>query len=416
MVKNIKIYRASLRHIEQAKPLFRKYRLFYNMNDKGVESDQFILKRLTDERAVIFVAEFDSATVGFAQLYYSLSSVNVRSELILNDLYVEPGYRKNGIASKLIERCIDYSAQENINVIKLETAINNVEAKRLYERFGFCKKAGFDCHFLTVAQQKSSPKFVVAQKAAESTKPKIKLAESTVLITGVTQGLGEALVEEFVNAGYIVLGCGRNQDKLQKLRQRYPYCDFAMVDVSHLYGVTEWVDYVLANYGIPKFVINNASILEDAQQLFVDMGLHQARQVIDVNVMGTMYVTHAILKYMQLFPNQTTLVNISSEWGRQAGSTEKVAVYCASKYAVEGFSNVIALQNKNLVTVVTLDPGAGIATPMLAKCVDAEYYSNRPGAQEWAKVAVPYILSITPDESGNQLTVPEVNKNSNISM
>ena len=43
----------------------------------------------------------------------------------------------------------------------------------------------------------------------------------TVLITGVTRGLGRAMTEEFIRLGHVVLGCGRSEEDLEDLRRRF---------------------------------------------------------------------------------------------------------------------------------------------------------------------------------------------------
>ena len=127
--------------------------------------------------------------------------------------------------------------------------------------------------------------------------------------------------------------------------------------------------------------------------------------MLDVNVLGVIHGIHSVLQNM--IKRQTgTIINISSGWGRspEAG----LAAYCASKYALEGFTGVIAKENEGVVTIVSLDPREGVATGMLAKCVDKAYYDSCPSADEWAKTAVPYIMKILPKQSGEKLTVPEI--------
>lgn len=58
------------------------------------------------------------------------------------------------------------------------------------------------------------------------------MAGRLVLITGVTRGLGRAMVEEFVRLGHTVLGCGRSKAAINQLRSRFnPPHHFAVVDV-----------------------------------------------------------------------------------------------------------------------------------------------------------------------------------------
>src|SRR3954471_23329421 len=57
--------------------------------------------------------------------------------------------------------------------------------------------------------------------------------QRTVLITGVTRGLGLAMAEEFARLGHIIVGCGRSKSEIEKLRAKLaPPHDFAVVDVA----------------------------------------------------------------------------------------------------------------------------------------------------------------------------------------
>lgn len=237
-----------------------------------------------------------------------------------------------------------------------------------------------------------------------------KLIRKSVAITGVTQGLGEAMVHEFVRLGWMVFGCARREDKLSELANKYTHCEFTPVDVSQYVNVKNWVDFLSKKYGIPQIVINNAAIIDNPRQPFTNADINQIKNIIDINLIGTMNVCHAFLPYLQLHPNQTILINMSSSSGKEADVG--LAGYCASKFGVEGFTMTIAQENKGSVTVVTLDPCDGVATPMLEQCTDKEYYLSRPTAEEWASIAVPYILNISPELSVQQLIVPEIKKDS----
>lgn len=413
----MKIFRAALRHFEIVKPLFHRYRQFYSPDVDAASSYAFIKQRLADNNSVIFIAEKNSKAIGFSQLYYSRSSINVRPEFVLNDLYIDEDFRNQGIATKLIDTCKYYSKDKNIYVINLETSTNNSKAKRLYEHIGFKKSEGFDTYTLNFLSEKVELENMHTNTEKSSWLPlwdkkfektNLKFTDNIVVITGITKGLGEAMLDQFVTKGFTVLGCGRDQEKLEILSRKYPKCEFTLVDISHSFGVKDWVQYLIEKYGVPKIVINNASLIDYPRRSFCEANIEHLQQVIQTNLLGTMQVSHAFLPSMRLYPNKTAIINISSGWGRQADVG--LAGYCASKFGIEGLTSVIAQENIGFVTALTLDPSDGIATEMLAKCTSEEYYNSRPTPQEWAEIAVPYILSIKPEQSGKQLTVPNVTK------
>ena len=84
----------------------------------------------------------------------------------------------------------------------------------------------------------------------------------TVIITGVTRGLGEALAGRFIDAGHKVWGCGRSQSAIQVLKARWgtPNC-FESVDVSKGDQVQNWLDPLLRQLGAPDLLLNNAGVI-----------------------------------------------------------------------------------------------------------------------------------------------------------
>ncbi|HEY1111478.1 MAG TPA: SDR family oxidoreductase, partial [Opitutaceae bacterium] len=83
-----------------------------------------------------------------------------------------------------------------------------------------------------------------------------------IVITGVTRGLGRALIDEFIRAGHTVMGCGRSGDAVFDLRMSYhaPH-DFNVCDVALDNKVALWAAKVLENDSPPDLLINNAAIM-----------------------------------------------------------------------------------------------------------------------------------------------------------
>ena len=88
------------------------------------------------------------------------------------------------------------------------------------------------------------------------------MAKKIVLITGVTRGLGRAMVDEFVRLGHTVLGCGRSKAGIEQLRRHVgPPHDFAVVDVASDDEVKAWAGRLLGSHGPPDLVLNNAGVI-----------------------------------------------------------------------------------------------------------------------------------------------------------
>src|SRR5579872_2471783 len=108
-----------------------------------------------------------------------------------------------------------------------------------------------------------------------------------VVITGVTQGIGRAMAEEFARLGHTVLGCGRSQKQINALKEKFgkPH-DFYSVDVSQDDAVKSWASICLTTHAPPDLLINNAGIINKNAPLW-EVGSREFSEVIDVNVKGT---------------------------------------------------------------------------------------------------------------------------------
>ncbi len=124
--------------------LFDKYRIFYKQPPDPELARNFIQYRLNNSESVIFVALAGNANelkpVGFTQLYPNFSSVRAVKNWILNDLYVDTEFRKQGVGESLIRRAIDFAKENNASNIELSTAVDNYIAQSLYEQIGFVKQ------------------------------------------------------------------------------------------------------------------------------------------------------------------------------------------------------------------------------------------------------------------------------------
>ncbi len=141
------IKRINLSEANLVTGLFDKYRVFYKKESDIGLAGRFIKTRLANNESVIFVALVNDLPVGFTQLYPKYSSVSAVKNWILNDLYVESNYRKQGIGEELIKMAMDFAKGDGATYVQLETAIDNYTAQSLYEGIGFQKQAP-DMEFL----------------------------------------------------------------------------------------------------------------------------------------------------------------------------------------------------------------------------------------------------------------------------
>jgi ribosomal protein S18 acetylase RimI-like enzyme len=128
--------------------LFDKYRMFYKKDSDIALADRFIKTRLANNESAVFVALDGNRPVGFTQLYPQYSSVSAVKNWILNDLYVESDYRKQGIGEALIKTAMDFAKDDGATYVQLETSVDNYTAQRLYEDIGFQKQEPGTAYFL----------------------------------------------------------------------------------------------------------------------------------------------------------------------------------------------------------------------------------------------------------------------------
>lgn len=222
----------------------------------------------------------------------------------------------------------------------------------------------------------------------------------TIVITGVTKGLGRALAEWYIANGHVVVGCGRSAEILD-MRFTHPAPnEFSVVNVTEENKVALWAEKTLGTHGAPDLLINNAALMNNPAPLWrVPAG--EFNQLIDVNVKGVATVIRHFVPAM-VERKSGVIVNLSSGWGRS--TSPEVAPYCASKYAIEGLTQALAQELPAGMAAVPLNPGV-IDTDMLRQCW-SDGASSYPKADAWAKIAAPFLLQLGPKDNGRPATVP----------
>jgi len=223
----------------------------------------------------------------------------------------------------------------------------------------------------------------------------------TILITGVTRGLGRAMAEEFIRLGHVVLGCGRSQPEIAQLQKQFATPnDFAAVNVAAEDQVAAWAKRILSSYGAPDLLLNNAALINRNAPLW-EVSARDFSEVIDVNLKGVANVIRHFVPAMVRRRNGV-IVNFSSGWGRSTDA--EVAPYCATKWAIEGLTQALAQELPSGMAAVPLNPGI-IDTDMLRSSFGSAA-SGYPAPDEWAKSAVPFLLKLGPADNGKPLTAP----------
>ncbi|MCJ8013918.1 SDR family oxidoreductase [Paenibacillus sp. KQZ6P-2] len=185
------------------------------------------------------------------------------------------------------------------------------------------------------------------------------LKNKVVVITGASSGIGLLTAQMLSGEGAVPILAARSQGKLADASGRIAgKHEIKVVDVTQDDQVKQMMDEVIQAYGRIDILLNNAGYgkFENA----VDMPADEFQRMMEVNYMGTVRCTKAVLPHM-LKRQSGQIVNIASMAGKIG--TAKSTAYTATKHAVLGFSNALRQElRKTGITVSTVNPGP-IDTP-----------------------------------------------------
>ena len=177
----------------------------------------------------------------------------------------------------------------------------------------------------------------------------------TWFITGASSGFGTAFAEYALERGDNVVATARSTPKLDALVARAPDRVLAVkLDVTKAADIQPAIDAAVRRFGRIDFLFNNAGYgVVGAVEETSDAEL---RAVMDTNFFGAVAVTRAVLPVMRA-QRSGAIVNVSSMGGQM--SFEGVSAYSATKFALEGMSEALALEVKPFgIKVLIVEPGA----------------------------------------------------------
>lgn len=175
-----------------------------------------------------------------------------------------------------------------------------------------------------------------------------------VAITGGSEGIGKALIDELIPLGAKVATCGRSYDKLYNLQLEYTMVMLHTVvaDVSKEEDCKKFIESTIDTFGRIDILINNAGI--SMRALFEDANLEVFRQVMEINFFGSVYCTKYALP--SIIENKGMVLGISSIAGYR-GLPGRSA-YSASKFALQGWLEALRTEMIDRdVHVMWVSPG-----------------------------------------------------------
>jgi 3-oxoacyl-[acyl-carrier protein] reductase len=190
----------------------------------------------------------------------------------------------------------------------------------------------------------------------------MNLKDKKILITGATGGIGNSLVEKFHNLDSLIVATGTNEEKLNKLKKKYPKIIVEKFKLDEHSKIEEFVDKVYKNLNGLDVLVNNAGITLD--NISLRLTEENWKKVIDINLTSTFLMCKYAIKKM-LKNKYGKIINITSIVGHTGNLGQ--ANYAASKAGILAFSKSLALEYaKKSININCVAPGF-IKTEMTEK-------------------------------------------------
>jgi len=186
------------------------------------------------------------------------------------------------------------------------------------------------------------------------------------VITGASSGIGAAAARALAAHGLQLALLARRADRIQALAAELGDDAIAIAaDVTDRDSIVAAAERVESELGGADVLVNNAGVMLLAP--FTSAQRAEHRQMVEVNLMGAITATEVFLD--QLRDGGGDLVNISSVAGRTARPGN--AVYAATKWGINGFSEALRQELQPDVRVTVIEPGA-VATELTDHITDDE--------------------------------------------
>jgi len=189
------------------------------------------------------------------------------------------------------------------------------------------------------------------------------LTNKVAFITGGARGIGKAtaiaLAKEGVHIGMLARTESTLKETAAEIERLGVKVAYAAADVSSKEQVGAAIETLTSQLGAADILINNAGIASFGKVL--EMEPEEWKKIIDTNLLGTYYVTRAVLPQL-IEKNGGDIINISSTSGLNGSATS--SAYSASKFAVIGFTESLAQEvRRNNIRVSALTPST-VATDL----------------------------------------------------
>ena len=167
-----------------------------------------------------------------------------------------------------------------------------------------------------------------------------RMEKKVVIITGASSGIGKALAREYARNGASLVLASRTAARDEYLDNTGSEVLYVTADVSREEDCRELISAAIARFGRIDLLINNAGI--SMRALFSEVELSVMHQLMNTNFWGTVYCTRYALPW--LLESKGSVVGVSSIAGYKGLPGR--AGYSASKFAMQGFLEVLRIENR----------------------------------------------------------------------
>ena len=179
----------------------------------------------------------------------------------------------------------------------------------------------------------------------------------TAIVTGAAVGIGKATAIQLATYGANVVMVDRNEEALAKAKAEIPQQEHILTvvcDVTDAAAVSACVEKAVELFGGVDILVNNAALWR-CWATFLETPFEEWKKYLDVNVMGTVYITKAVLPQM-VERGWGRIINLASVAGVYGNA--KMAHYSATKGAIISFTKALAKEVAGCgVTVNSISPG-----------------------------------------------------------
>jgi len=182
---------------------------------------------------------------------------------------------------------------------------------------------------------------------------------TVALVSGASSGIGAATARALAGRGAAVALVARRKERLAELAAELTDAVVVPADVAKRAEAERAVASTIGELGRVDILVNNAGVMRPGPALASPV--EEWQLMIDVNIAGVMYLTHAALPHLvdaaaTSARGVADIVNVSSTSGRQAGP--RTAAYSFTKFGLIGFSDGLRLELKDRrVRVCVIEPG-----------------------------------------------------------